>query len=315
MIKNEDILLGYLEGILGKSKKTARNNYAFICPNGCVSPKHKLEINTETGQYQCWVCSGEKNGYKGKSLVRLLKQAKAPQNIIDEVKSLQVATHEYNHIPVDKPVEYITLPNEYKSLYNIESPNLIERHAIVYLKKRNIFQEDILKYNIGYCTSGKYKNRIIIPLYDDKGQLIYFEARAFDNNSLKYIKPELPRDIIPNEHFINWSVPIILCEGVFDMIAIKRNVIPLLGKNIQPELMKKIVTSQVRKVYICLDADATKKALQFCEELINNDKEVYLVEMLGKDAGDFGFENFTEYIQTIQPLTYSKLLEYKLNKK
>jgi hypothetical protein len=41
------------------------------------------------------------------------------------------------------------------------------------------------------------------------------------------------RDIIGFELFINWNVPIILCEGVFDAIAIKRNAIPLLGKTIQ----------------------------------------------------------------------------------
>ena len=47
-------------------------------------------------------------------------------------------------------------------------------------------------------------------------------------------------------------MPIILCEGLFDALAIKRNAIPLLGKNIQNNLMKKIVTSVVDKIYIAL---------------------------------------------------------------
>ncbi len=38
---------------------------------------------------------------------------------------------------------------------------------------------------------------------------------------------------IPFEIFINWNSPIIRCEGMFDAISIKRNAIPLLGKNIQ----------------------------------------------------------------------------------
>ena len=42
------------------------------------------------------------------------------------------------------------------------------------------------------------------------------------------------------------------------MMAIKRNVIPLLGKNIQDKLKKKLVTSQVQKIYIALDKDAIK---------------------------------------------------------
>jgi phosphoglycerol transferase MdoB-like AlkP superfamily enzyme len=76
-------------------------------------------------------------------------------------------------------------------------------------------------------------------------------------------------------------------------MAIKRNVIPLFGKNIQPSLMKKIVTSKVQKIYIALDNDALKKALEFCELLLNEGKEVYLVELQGKDPSEMGFESFT----------------------
>ena len=107
-------------------------------------------------------------------------------------------------------------------------------------------------------------------------------------------------------------MPIILCEGPFDMMAIKRNVIPLLGKNIQDKLKKKLVTSQVQKIYIALDKDAIKQALSFCEELLNEGKEVYLVELQDKDPSEMGFENFTKLIQTTQPLTFSNLFEKKL---
>ena len=96
------------------------------------------------------------------------------------------------------------------------------------------------------------------------------------------------------------------------MMAIKRNVIPLLGKNIQDKLKKKLVTSQVQKIYIALDRDAIKQALSFCEELLNEGKEVYLVELQDKDPSEMGFENFTKLIQTTQPLTFSNLFEKKL---
>jgi len=315
-MENQLIILGYLEAILGKSKKTARNNYSFICPNGCHLSKHKLEINLETQQFQCWICSGEKGGYKGKNLVNLFKQVKAPQHIIDEVKSLlnnSTSTNiEWNDDKITEVKQSVQLPDEYKPLYP-QPTEIIARHALVYLKKRRIFRDDIVKYNIGYCATGKYRNRIIIPLYNDKGELIYFEARAFDDDSLHYLKPDFPRNIIPNEYLINWNLPIILCEGAFDMIAVKRNVIPLLGKSIQNELMKKLVTSQVKKIYVALDADALSKALQYCETLLQAEKEVYLVKM-EKDSSQIGFVAFIELIQTIQPLTYSKLLEYKLSK-
>jgi len=100
---------------------------------------------------------------------------------------------------------------------------------------------------------------IIIPSYDANGTLNYFTARSFEKEPFrKYKNPSVSRDIVPFEMFINWSSPLVLCEGPFDAIAIKRNAIPLLGKNIQSSLMKKIVSSKVEKIYIALDSDAIK---------------------------------------------------------
>ena len=111
---------------------------------------------------------------------------------------------------------------------------------------------------------------------------------------------------------INWDLPIILCEGPFDAIAIKRNAIPLLGKNIQSNLMKKLVSSKVKKIYIALDTDAIKQALKFCEELLNEGKEVYLVELPGKDPSEMGFKEFTKLVQKATPLNQFSLMEKKI---
>jgi DNA primase len=155
---------------------------------------------------------------------------------------------------------------------------------------------------------------IVIPSYDSNGKLNYFTARSFEKDPYtKYRNPETSRDIIPFELFINWDLPIILCEGPFDAMAIKRNAIPLFGKNLQPTLMKKLVESKVQKIYIALDNDAMKQALGFCEQLLDIGKEVYLVELSGKDPSDLGFENFTRIVQTVSPLTQYKLMEKKLS--
>jgi hypothetical protein len=76
--------------------------------------------------------------------------------------------------------------------------------------------------------------------------------------------------------------------------------------------MKKLINSSVNKIYIALDKDAIKQALNFCEQLMNEGKEVYLVDLNEKDPSDMGFEKFTNLIQNTQPLTFSNLLEKKL---
>jgi hypothetical protein len=143
---------------------------------------------------------------------------------------------------------------------------------------------------------------VIIPSYDAEGNLNYFTGRSFEKEPfIKYRNPEASRDIIPFELFINW-ITLNLCEGPFDAIAIKRNAIPLLGKNIQQNLMKKIVTSKVEKIYIALDTDAQKQALKFAEYFINEGKEVYFMDLEGKDPSEMGFNNFTKLIQKTFPI-------------
>ena len=76
--------------------------------------------------------------------------------------------------------------------------------------------------------------------------------------------------------------------------------------------MKKIVTSVVDKIYIALDKDAIKQALRFCEMLMAEGKEVYLVDLQDKDPSEMGFKNFTKLIQETYPLTFSELMGKKL---
>ena len=303
------LLVTLVNSVLGTGKQTARGNMAYNCPS-CNHHKPKLEVNfTENKQghnpWHCWVC-----GKKGKSISLLLRIAGASQDKISEAKSLSKNVDD-NYIP--KSADTIALPDEYISLNDVDNSDIMGRHAIAYLKRRHVSKHDILKYNIGFCKKGLYKNMIILPTYDVDGRLNYFTARSFEKEPyVKYRNPQVSRDIIPNEHMVNWNVPIILCEGLFDALAIKRNAIPLLGKNIQNNLMKKIVTSLVDKIYIALDRDAIKQALKFCEKLMAEGKEVYLVDLQDKDPSEMGFENFTKLIQKTVPLTYYDLMEQKL---
>ena len=303
------LLVTLVNSVLGSGKATARNNYAYHCPL-CHHHKPKLEVNlTENREgknpWHCWACDA-----RGTTIYNLFRQVKAASDKFIELGSLVKSSKSIKETQV---VSTVVLPDEYIGLDSVDNSDIMARHATAYLKNRHVSKCDILKYNIGYCKSGLYKNMIIIPTYDADGRLNYFTARSFEKEPyVKYRNPSVSRDVVPNEHLINWNIPIILCEGLFDAIAIKRNAIPLLGKNIQSSLMKKIVTSVVDKIYIALDRDAIKQALRFCEKLMAEGKEVYLVDLQDKDPSEMGFENFTKLIQNTVPLTYYDLMEQKL---
>ena len=303
------LLVTLVNSVMGSGKATARNNYAYHCPF-CHHHKPKMEVNlTENREgknpWHCWACD-----VRGTTIYSLFKQLKVDVSKFTELKSLVKTSKSISETQV---ISSVSLPDEYIDLNNVDTSDIMARHALAYLKNRHISKYDIIKYNIGYCKEGLYKNMIIIPTYDADGRLNYFTARSFEKEPyVKYRNPSASRDIIPNEHLINWNIPIILCEGLFDAMAIKRNAIPLLGKNIQSSLMKKIVTSVVDKIYIALDRDAIKQALKFCERLMAEGKEVYLVDLQDKDPSEMGFENFTKLIQNTVPLTYYDLMEQKL---
>ena len=304
-----ELLVSLVSRVLGEGKMTARGNRAFYCPL-CNHHKPKLEINFTDNKkghhpWHCWVCNE-----KGKFLNTLFKKVKALPEHFSELKSLVKTGYQVKDVEVVK--SNLKLPEEFIPI-TTNDKNIIGRQAWSYLKNRGITIEDIEKYNIGYCEYGRYAKMIIIPSYDKNGQLNYYTGRSFEKDPyIKYKNPEASRNIIPNEHLINWNLPLVICEGMFDAIAIKRNAIPLLGKNIQSELMKKIVTSTIEKIYIALDKDAMKQTLKFAEEFMNEGKEVYLIDLKDKDPSEMGFNNFTNLIQNTFPLTSYQLMERKL---
>jgi DNA primase len=153
-----------------------------------------------------------------------------------------------------------------------------------------------------------------VPSYDKVGRINYFISRSFEKDpARKYNAPSCNKnELIGLEYFINWNVPVILCEGIFDAIALKRNAIPLFGKTIPRALMLKLVQNNVKTVYLALDNDALKESFNYALELINLGKDVYFIELGGKDPSEIGFEEMTKYLHTAKQLTFGELLLKKM---
>jgi DNA primase len=317
-MNNSEALLSLLESVLGAGKRTSKGNYAFFCPF-CSHKKRKLEIQIETDEngenrYHCWTCPVASN-IKGRKISTLLKKLEVSSDKLNEAKLLTRTgkkLEQYESAILKLPEEFISLTNT----ENIENQytKILAKHALKYLKSRNITNGDILKYNIGFCDSGKYEKRIIIPSYDKNAELNYFIARSFEEDKWDTYKnpPVSVRDVIGFELYINWDAPIILCEGIFDALTIKRNVIPLFGKVIHNKLKEKLVKSSVDRIYVVLDQDAIKDAIKHCEELMSYGKEVYLLNLYDKDPNKLGAKKMLELLEEVEPLTFQSLMLKKL---
>ena len=270
--------------------------------------KQKLQVNVHNQNWHCWV-----SNTGGRTLFQLFKKVNASHQHFDELKELVGDTPRYK-IKTDAKVEVVQLPIEFKPLWN-GGDSIVKRHALSYLYKRNIDDSDILKYNIGYCDTGLYSNRIIIPSYDSNGTLNFFVGRDFYSSTMKYRNSPTTKDIIGFDLFINWDEPIILCEGVFDAMAFKRNAIPLFGKTVMKTLQKKIVESRVKTIYLALDNDAIGDATKISEHFINNDIKVKMMKFEEKDPSETGFKSLLYLINRTKQTKFSDLMRLKLNGK
>lgn len=269
--------------ILGECDEFAKGETYWHCPF-CHHYKRKLAINLYKKKWHCWKC-----GASGSSIKSLLRRLEIPPYIKTQMRDL---LEEEISIKEDVSVANLSLPDEYKPLW-MWSKDSTYKTAISYLKKRNISPGDVFRFKLGYCESGRYKNRIILPSYDSSNTLNYFVARDFyEWNEIKYLNPPISKNIVSFENHINWKEPIILCEGYFDALKIKWNAVPLLGTFLQEKIKMTILEKKVDRVYVCLDHDAIKKSLKICNEFMNEGIETHNVVLDNNtDPADYDFED------------------------
>ena len=267
--------------------------------------KRKLQINTQTGKWHCWV-----SNVGGRNFFQLFKKVSATKEQFDELVEL-VGENKFYKVKEEDKKNIVKLPDDFKPLWN-GNDGIVKRHALTYLYKRGITDEDIIKYNIGYCDSGLYSNRIIVPSYDSNGRLNFFVGRDFYSSKMKYKNSPTSKDIIGFDIFINWDEPIILCEGVFDAMAFKRNAIPLFGKTVSKSLQKKIIEFGVKTLYLALDNDAMSDTIKITDMFLSEGIDVKIMVLKDKDPSELGFEKLLKSIQTTSTTKFSDLMKYKL---
>ena len=216
------------------TKLKKENEYMYWSP--FVSHhKPKLQINIITQKWHCWISN--QGGHK---LYQLFKKVNATHEQLTELRGI-VGESKSLSSNLEKVKEKVcVLPKEFLSLHHSHNSTTY-KHAIFYLNKRGITKEDILKYGIGYCEEGMYTNRIIIPSYDENGQLNFFVGRDIFESKMKYRNSPTQKDIIGFDLFIN-------CESFQEM---------------EPELVEnylKKISPQISK-YIYLNNGKTGHAL------------------------------------------------------
>jgi DNA primase len=306
---NKNRVTNVLSNSMGTYLTLKGNELAFHCPF-CNHHKPKMQVNIDAQKWHCWNCNSG-----GKKLTSLLRKLDVDSKTITIIREIYGDSAWATQNDDSDTKVFIQLPKEFISLS--EEPkgfNPEYKHAMFYLNQRGIGIKEIIKYNIGYCKEGLYSRRILIPSYDSSGQLNYFVSRSYySDEKMKYKNPPISKNIIAFDSQINWNEPIILCEGAFDAITIKRNAIPLLGKFPSKQLMEKIFMSRVTDIIISLDNDAINDALKAAEYFRKQGISVKMMYLRDKDAADMGYVKFHEELKASKVFSSEELLLNKIN--
>ena len=302
--------LSILKKVLGGFYRSG-DEILFHCPK-CKHHKKKMSVNLELNAFKCWICD-----YSSRGIHRLIRRygdfhaRREWEKIDDKIDLSNVASLEdMFKVEVDDVEEknVIDMPDSFKSLAKRRcKPTSV--YAKKYLSSRSVTNEDVLKWKIGFCDAGDFAGRIIIPSFDNEGELNYFIARSYDGHWMKYKNPPASKDVVFNELFVDWQNDLVIVEGVFDAI-VAENAVPLLGSTLHEDskLFKKLVEHDT-PIYMALDNDVKSKEAKIIKKLLTYDFEVYRIDTSGfDDVGSMPRSVFKERKESAQLMSQEQMI-------
>lgn len=269
-----------------RQRAQRKGEYGFVCPGKpgavCTSAaegKVRLWVNPDRDEFHCWHC-----GFGGRSLAPLMVYGSVE---LREYLESRPQTGSRRCAIVDVRPRCTALPEGYIPFRLNGSP--AEAPYLTYLRRRGVSDEAVELYRMGYACDGQLRGRVVIPSFDAVGLVNFWCARSIDERDpFRYRLPVASKDLVSNEHMVDWTRPVYLVEGIFDEVAVGPQGIALYGKFMPPTLALRLVERRPPTVHVCLDDDAEEEAWGLVGRLMAYDLPCSIVRLPGKDPGTVG---------------------------
>jgi DNA primase len=255
-----------------KVTKESNDQLFTDCP-WCGKTGNHFNISLETGKFHCYRC-----GVSGK-WERLAKKilgwkTDTKKLMEDYSNNISLATLESL---VNKDISYGELFFDWQEgTVDIFDSKLICKRALEYLETRNLTRVQIKELQFRVGIEGRYNNMLVLPIYfeDEIVNLVARQIPGYDCKS-RYLYPhkgeavrEVSEILYNYDDAKDWNW-VVVCEGVFDVLAIKHKGLPcvgLLGKEISNDQIV-LVTETWNKVVVLLDGGFEKDSLKIARKI------------------------------------------------
>ncbi len=274
-----------------------------VCPY-CGNPKRNFQVNVELLVVHCWSCD------VGGTVRGLFRDFDLP---LDDLPDTPSGRRE----ALEREEEEIKLPEEAQDV--LTSSEIGSNWAFDYLtKNRRMTREEIVSYGLKFAISGSFTGRVIFPLFEGS-ELIYFVARKFMKVSGRtYMYPGWRRrNLLPIFLGEDHRMDLVLVEGVFEVPPIKRlgySVMPLLGKALTPEQVRKLERRRFERYIVLLDHDSVSTAVEMAERLREEGLRGEYTFTGGVDSDELARNDLSQVLESARPPSLLGRISAKLGR-
>lgn len=276
-------------------------NLIVTCPHCDKQKLWVLTLDRDDVKAPAWQCFSGECGDSGRtalSLVRRLedldtfaalekiqKYQKGNEPLIDlrrlveDRLSGQVEAWSEDDSRVDLPDEFIAV-----------KPGQKWSDLPPYFRERGIGPKKALRYGIGWCEEGFFRNRLVVPVTRD-GEVVFFVARYMKQKPPLCKKPTLPcktcgghdehkrlkktlypKGAKPGRYLYNFDVArkhqtIRIVEGVLDAVHVGSSAVATFGTTLSQYQLELLMRTAAEEIVIMWDRDAIEKARELADRL------------------------------------------------
>ncbi|MFH1429808.1 MAG: CHC2 zinc finger domain-containing protein [Candidatus Margulisiibacteriota bacterium] len=304
----------------------------------CPFHQEKTPSFTVNPQKNIWHCFGCGEGGNVYTFLMKINNSSFIEVVEDIAERVGVTLPESSYDKEQKE-KYAYLYSQLEKEYQAYMRNLsqsVGEQTRTYLEKRGITKEIVDQFHLGFSTAGRFRERLIFPIFDIRGRCLAFGGRIMsDSNKIaKYINSAESPIYTKGNHLYGLNVAkaaiqkqdrVIVVEGYMDAIACHQfglgNTVAVLGTALTIN-QARLLARFTKNIVLAFDSDdAGKKAtLRSLELLSSLDLNLSSVILPGKDPDEtlrkIGIEKFQKLIDSAVPrLKYqidSILNEYEI---